>query len=189
LEALNLKDNTIIVLWGDHGFHLGDHGQWAKNTPFEQAARAPLLIVDPRQASKGTKSASPAEFTDIYPTLCELLGLPLPDFLEGRSLAAVLDDPSAKPREGAVTIHANGQYWIGYSVRSERYRYIEWVHPETKKVRGRDLFDYAKDPYETRNQADNPEYAEVLKNMIRILHSDTAGLKLLQQSIRDTDSE
>jgi arylsulfatase A-like enzyme len=184
LEALNLKDNTIVVLWGDHGFHLGDHGQWAKNTPFEQAARAPLLIADPRQSSKGTKSTSPAEFTDIYPTLCELLGLPLPDFLEGRSLAAVLDDPSAKPREGAVTIHANGQYWIGYSVRNERYRYIEWVHPVTKKVRGRDLFDYEKDPYETRNQADNPEYAEVLKNMIRILHSDTAGLKLLQQSIR-----
>ncbi|MGA0447606.1 MAG: hypothetical protein ACO3M2_12455, partial [Pseudohongiellaceae bacterium] len=114
----------------------------------------------------------------------ELLGLPLPDFLEGKSLAAVLADPSAKPREGAVTIVANIKYWIGYSVRNERYRYIEWVHPVTKKVRGRDLFDYANDPHETRNQADNPEYAEALKNMIRILHSDTAGLKLLEQSIR-----
>lgn len=183
LEALNLQDNTIIVLWGDHGFHLGDHAQWAKNTPFEQAARAPLLIADPRQSSKGTKSASPAEFTDIYPTLCELLGLPLPDFLEGRSLAAVLDDPSARPREGAVTIRADDWY-IGYSVRNERYRYIEWVSQKSKEVRGRDLFDYEKDPYETRNLADNPEYAEVLKNMIRILHSDTAGLNLLQQSIR-----
>lgn len=184
LEALNLQDDTIIVLWGDHGFHLGDHAQWAKNTPFEQAARAPLIIVDPRQSRKGARTVSPAEFTDIYPTLCELLGLPLPDFLEGKSLAAVLDDPSAKPREGAVTIVANIKYWIGYSVRNERYRYIEWVHPVTKKVRGRDLFDYANDPHETRNQADNPEYAEALENMIRILHSDTAGLKLLEQSIR-----
>jgi iduronate 2-sulfatase len=184
LEALNLQDNTIIVLWGDHGFHLGDHAQWAKNTPFEQAARAPLIIVDPRQASKGARTVSPAEFTDIYPTLCELLGLPLPDFLEGKSLAAVLDDPSAKPREGAVTIVANVKYWIGYSVRNERYRYIEWVHPVTKKVRGRDLFDYEKDPYETQNLVDNPEYAEVLQNMIQILHSDTAGLKVLQESLR-----
>ena len=184
LEALNLQDNTIIVLWGDHGFHLGDHAQWAKNTPFEQAARAPLLIADPRQASKGARTASPAEFTDIYPTLCELLGLPLPDFLEGKSLAAALDDSSAKPREGAVTIVANKKYWIGYSVRSERYRYIEWVHPVTKKVRGRDLFDYAKDPYETQNLVSKPEYAEVLESMIQILHSNTAGLKLLQESLR-----
>jgi len=184
LEALNLQDNTIIVLWGDHGFHLGDHAQWAKNTPFEQAARAPLLIVDPRQSSKGGRTASPAEFTDIYPTLCELLGLPLPDFLEGKSLAAVLDDPSAKPRQGAVTIVSNVKYWIGYSVRNERYRYIEWVHPVTKKVRGRDLFDYAKDPYETKNLVDHPEYAEVLQSMIQILHSDTAGLKVLQESLR-----
>jgi arylsulfatase A-like enzyme len=156
------------------------NGQWAKNTPFEQAARSPLLIADPRQSGKGARTASPAEFTDIYPTLCELLGLPLPDFLEGKSLAAVLDDPSAKPREGAVTIVTNNWY-VGYSVRSERYRYIEWVSRKTKEVRGRDLFDYAKDPNETRNLADNPEYAEVLQSMIGILHSDTAGLKLLQQ--------
>jgi arylsulfatase A-like enzyme len=143
-----------------------------------------LIIVDPRQSRKGARTVSPAEFTDIYPTLCELLGLPLPDFLEGKSLAAVLDDPSAKPREGAVTIVANIKYWIGYSVRNERYRYIEWVHPVTKKVRGQDLFDYAKDPYETQNLVDNSEYAEVLQGMIQILHSDTAGLKVLQESLR-----
>ena len=184
LEALNLQDDTIIVLWGDHGFHLGDHAQWAKNTPFEQAARSPLFIADPRQASKGARTASPAEFTDIYPTLCELLGLPLPDFLEGKSLAAVLDDPSAKPREGAVTIVARGKWQIGYSLRNERYRYIEWLHPVTKKLRGRDLFDYANDPYETRNLANNSEYADVLQDMIGILHRDTAGLKVLQESLR-----
>jgi iduronate 2-sulfatase len=183
LKALNLQDNTLIVLWGDHGFHLGDHGQWAKNTPFEQSARVPLIIVDPRQSRKGSATTSPAELTDVFPTLCELLGVPLPDFLEGKSLAAALEDPAAKPRAGAVTLR-EGWGTIGYSVRNERYRYIEWVSHKEKKVVGRDLFDYAKDPYETRNLADHPEYAATLKRMTEILHSDTAGLKLLQQSLQ-----
>ncbi|MDD7986429.1 sulfatase [Lentisphaera marina] len=183
LKRLKLDDNTIIILWGDHGFHLGDHGQWAKNTSFEQAARAPLIIVDPRQSSPGTKSKSPAEFTDVFPTLCDLIGLPKPDFLQGESLAPVLEDPKAKPREGAVTIR-KGWKDIGYSVRNERYRYIEWVHTETKKVIGRDLFDYQKDPDETQNQAMNPEYTKVLEDMTKILHNDSAGLKLLQESLK-----
>ena len=72
LELLGLKDNTIIVLWGDHGFHLGDHGYWGKHSTFEQSARVPLIIVDPRMDKSGQKTVSPAEFTDVFPTLCEL---------------------------------------------------------------------------------------------------------------------
>ena len=119
----------------------------------------------------------------FFPTLCDLIGLPKPDFLQGKSLAPVLNDHMAKPREGAVTLR---KLWggIGYSVRNERYRYIEWVHAKTKKVIGRDLFDYEKDPYETKNQAMNPEYTQVLEDMTKILHNDTAGLKLLQESLK-----
>ena len=90
---------------------------------------------------------------------------------------------SDKPREGAVTIR-KGWKDIGYSVRNERYRYIEWVHTETKKVIGRDLFDYQIDPHETQNQAMNPDYAQVLEDMTQVLHNDTAGLKLLQESLK-----
>lgn len=184
LESLQIADNTIVVLWSDHGFHLGDHAQWAKNTPFEQAVRSPLIIVDPRQISKGAKTTSPAELTDVFPTLCELLDLPLPDFLEGKSLAPVLSDPAIKPRDGAVTVLKHGTR-VGYSVRNDRYRYIEWVHENTKARLGRDLFDYAKDPYETKNLVEDSEYTEILKNMTAILHNDTRGLKVLEQSLKN----
>lgn len=182
LENLNIADNTIIILWSDHGFHLGDHAQWAKNTPFEEAVRTPLIIVDPRQSTKGAKTTSPAELTDVFPTICELVKLPLPDFLEGKSLAPVLNDPSIKPREGAVTVLKHGTR-VGYSVRSERYRYIEWIHEKTKKRLGRDLFDYEKDPYETKNLVKNSDYKQVLEDMTKILHEDAVGLKTLEQSL------
>jgi iduronate 2-sulfatase len=182
LEALQIEDNTIIVLWGDHGFHLGDHGQWAKNTPFEQAARVPLIIVDPRKSNQVATTTAPAELTDIYPTLCELLGVPLPNFLEGTSLVPALEDPAAKPREGAVTLRQVSDT-IGYSIRNERYRYIEWISEIDKTVVGRDLFDYLTDPYETQNLVNDPTYAATLDTMTDMLHNDTAGLLLLEESL------
>ena len=182
LEALNLQDDTIIVLWGDHGFHLGDLGQWAKNTPFEQAARVPLIIVDPTRSNQVATTTAPAELTDIYPTLCELVGVPLPDFLEGKSLLPALDDPAAKPREGAVTVHHIPDK-IGYSIRNERYRYIEWISEIDKTVVGRDLFDYETDPYEQQNLIDDPAYVATMEMMTDMLHNDTAGLLLLQESL------
>ena len=182
LETLGLQKNTIVILWGDHGFHLGDKGLWGKHTPFENASRTPLIIVDPRINNKNSKTESPAELTDIYPTLCELVGIPIPNSLEGVSLVSALKNKNVKPRKGAITLYkSKGAY--GYSIRNERYRYIEWIDLKTKKVVGKDLFDYALDPYESENLAKNKDYLDILLKMTSILHEDTRGWKVLEKSL------
>ncbi|MEX0331892.1 MAG: sulfatase [Puniceicoccaceae bacterium] len=182
LDALGEADNTIIVLWGDHGFHLGDHGLWGKHTAFEEAVRAPLIIVDPR---KGTEivTKAPVEFTDVFPTLCELAGLTTPSQLQGVSLAACLESDMAFPRKVSTAIYkSRGAY--GYSVRSPRYRYIEWIHTKTAKVVGRDLFDFEKDPFGKENLAGKKAYADVVEELSRELHASSTGWKLLQRSLK-----
>ena len=182
LDALGETDNTIIVLWGDHGFHLGDHGLWGKHTAFEEAVRAPLVIVDPRNGKKIVTSA-PVEFTDVFPTLCELAGLELPDQLQGVSLAACLETNSAFPREVSTAIYkSRGAF--GYSVRDVRYRYIEWISNKSAKVVGRDLFDFEKDPLGKQNMAGKKAYADVVDRMSAQLHASAAGWKLLQESLK-----
>ncbi len=174
LKTSGEADNTIIVLWGDHGWHLGDHGMWCKHTNYEQSTRAPLIIVDPRKMT-GQKSDSPVEFVDIYPTLCELAGLPVPEVLEGISLIPVLNDPSASVKEVAISQFprgiAKGVEAMGYSYRDKRYRYIEWVKKDYRagetggEIVAREFYDYEADPLETRNLIDDPAYAEAIERM------------------------
>lgn len=185
LEALGLKENTIVVLWGDHGFHLGDHGYWGKHSTFEQAARVPLIIVDPRMKKSGQTTVSPAEFTDVFPTLCELTGVPVLDQLQGVSLVPVMNDPEVKVRKGATTLYkSTGKKGaLGYSYRTERYRYIEWINRYSKKVVGRDLYDYEKDPFETQSLAKNPKYTTILQELAEGLYADAEGWKLLETSL------
>ena len=186
LESLGLKEDTIVVLWGDHGFHLGDHGYWGKHSTFEQASRVPLIIVDPRMGKAGQKTVSPAEFTDVFPTLCELTGVPTLEQLQGVSLVPVMKDPVVKVREGATTLYKsmgkNGA--SGYSYRTDRYRYIEWIHRYSKKVVGRDLFDYEKDPLEKQSLANEPQYSNMIKELAEGLYSDAKGWKLLSESLK-----
>ncbi len=165
LEAEGIAENTIVVLLGDHGFHLGDHNKWGKHTPLEDAARAPLIIRAPGIAQTGTVSVSQVSLIDIYPTLCELAGLdqpvhPVPEAirshyngaatlpLRGASLVPVLNDPTTEIRDGAVTCYRKSP--LGYSYRTDRYRYIEWVQ-EDGSIHARELFDYQTDPNETIN--------------------------------------
>lgn len=185
LEALGLKENTIVVLWGDHGFHLGDHGYWGKHSTFEQAARVPLIIVDPRMKKSGQTTVSPAEFTDVFPTLCELTGVPVLDQLQGVSLVPVMNDPEVKVRKGATTLYkSTGKKGaLGYSYRTERYRYIEWINRYSKKVFGRDLYDYEKDPFETQSLAKNPKYTTIMQELAEGLYADAEGWKLLETSL------
>ena len=181
LDSTGLRDNTIIVLWGDHGFHLGDHGIWGKHTTFEEAIRAPLMIIDPR-IGKTVKTESPVEFTDVYPTLCELAGLPVPDQVQGISLVDCLTDEQAAPRTVNTAIHkAGGAY--GYSVRNKRYRYIEWIDTNTAEIVGRDLFDFEKDPLGRENMAVNPEYKEVVSYLSAQLHANSTGWTLLERHL------
>ncbi len=169
LKETGLAENTIVVLLGDHGWHLGDHGPWCKHSNFEQATAAPLIISAPGM-TKGQKTKSHSEFIDIFPTVCELAGLPLPKKLEGDSLVPILKDKNAKVKDYSMSQYPRHQA-LGYSMRLGRYRLVYWMktgfysfkdftESELKDV---ELFDYEKDPDETQNQASNPEYAAVLK--------------------------
>jgi len=166
LEELEIADNTIICLWGDHGFHLGDHGMWTKHTNFEQAVLSPLLIAAPK-GFKANSSNAPVEFVDIFPTLCDLSGLDIPKHLPGKTLVPVMKDTSTSVRYAALGQYPRGKV-MGYTLRSERYRYVKWLNlnyrkGETKgKLVATQLFDYEKDPLETENLATNSEYRTIM---------------------------
>jgi arylsulfatase A-like enzyme len=170
LDVLGLTSNTIVVLWGDHGFHLGDHNEWGKHTNLEQATRVPFIISAPGYP-QGEKTMAPAGLLDIYPTLCELAGLPIPEQplsesvsggrpLAGKSLVPVLTDPSARIQTGVMNHYTkSGAY--GYAYRTERYRFTEWVDG-SGVVQARELYDYELDPMETVNLAVYPEYEALM---------------------------
>jgi uncharacterized sulfatase len=160
LDRLKLAERTIVVLWGDHGYLLGEHGQWMKQSLFEESARVPLLIAAP--GAKGNGKACPriVETVDIYPTLTDLAGVSAPADLAGVSLRPLLDDPTkAWDRPAYTQVQRNG--FPGRSVRTERWRYTEWDHGR----RGRELYDHQSDPREFKNLADDPQFAQVVREM------------------------
>jgi arylsulfatase A-like enzyme len=169
IDELQLDDNTIIVLWGDHGFHLGDHGIWTKHTNYEQANRIPLVFVAPSDACKPGSTNQPAESADVYPTLCALAGLPAPSGpqpMDGLSLAGVLKDPSVRVRDHAY--HAFPKRLLGRAIRTERYRMVQWQSWAGERQESLyELYDYQSDPGETRNLAN--ELPDVLKQHQLIL--------------------
>ncbi len=158
LERLKLADNTIIVFWSDHGFHLGEQGLWAKTSNYELDARVPLIIVAPGQKA-GQKSDALVELLDMYPTLNELCGLSQPEHLEGKSLVHLLEQPCGSHKEAAFTWHPRPAYpapgepveAMGYAMKTGRYRYVEWRDFKTGEVRETELYDHQTDPDENRN--------------------------------------
>ena len=179
MRELGLAENTVVVLWGDHGWHLGDHLMWCKHTNFEQATRAPLIITMPG-FSGGQVAQTVSEFVDVFPTLCELAGLPVPDDLDGVSLVPALEDPAVEIKPYAVSqynrSHA-GQKLEGYAIRTKRYRYVEWLNQEiretqeydTTNVVANELYDYETDPLETVSLAPLPEYQGLVTQFRQIL--------------------
>lgn len=176
LEDLELQDNTIIVLWGDHGFHLGDHNMWGKHSNFEQATRAPLIFSIPNQDAY--KTNMPTEFVDIYPTLCELAGLELPTHLSGESLVELINGNEVRGDQYAISQYMRGDK-MGYTIRDRRYRYVEWIeegphknaNADMTRIADRQFFDYEKDPLETVNHADSEEYHDVQEKLALQLHA------------------
>jgi arylsulfatase A-like enzyme len=184
LDSLGLRKNTIIVLWGDHGWHLGDHNLWCKHTNFEQATHSPLLISAPW--IKPSKTTSLTEFIDVFPTICDLAGVSIPAILDGKSLVPVMKNPKQKVKEFAVSQYprtnnkleterlgySNGQF-MGYSIRTDRYRYTMWMKDSFRSDRpfnndlvvAGELYDYEKDPNETVNVIDEKEYTSVSRDM------------------------
>jgi len=166
LDRHKLWDETIIVLWGDHGFHLGEHGGlWRKMTLFEESAGAPLIIAAPNVKGKGKSCERTVEFIDIYPTLCELCELPMPKHkLSGKSLVPLLNNPKAEWGRPAFTFVQRGKV-LGVSVRTERWRYTEWDEGRL----GVELYDHENDPNEWRNLANDPKFSDVIREMKRLL--------------------
>ncbi len=181
LDKLELSKSTIVVLWGDHGWHLGDHGIWTKHTNYEQANRIPLIIVAPGLKSGATKQL--AETVDVYPTLSELAGLPAvtgPQSIDGVSLVPVMHYPSKTVRDHAYHCFPRGER-MGRAIRTERFRMVEWKVPGADgSTADFELYDYQTDPLEKENLADSK--SEVLAQMRNILarHPEaiTAGAKL-----------
>lgn len=159
LDKLNLRDNTIIVLWGDHGWKLGEHGMWCKHTPFEVDAHVPLIFSFPRKKFAGKRITKLAEFVDIYPTLCAAAGLNLPDHLEGDNLLTIIENPEADWKDMAITQWPrdnrgnHNEVITGYSMKTESYRYVEWTKNITGEILERELYDHSKDPKENENIA------------------------------------
>jgi choline-sulfatase len=167
LKRLGVADNTIVVVSGDHGWHLGEHGLWHKRSLFEQSARVPFIIHAPGAKGKGQPSTSLVELLDIYPTLCDLAGLKAPAVLQGKSLRPVLDDPRASIHEAAFTQARRGagaKNW-GRSVRTARWRCTEWDEGRN----GIELYDHDNDPGEFTNLADDPRHAATLKRLRAML--------------------
>ena len=168
LQTLGLADNTIVVLWGDHGWKLGEHNSWCKQTNHEIDARVPLIIRDPRAAANGQKSRALVELVDVYPTLCELAELPVADHLEGRSMAPLLSDPDQTWKQAAISQfrRQDGKRpLMGYSMRTDRHRYIEWQDRRTREVVARELYDHQTDPQENTSLADFPQHQKFIAQL------------------------
>jgi iduronate 2-sulfatase len=176
LKRLGLEDNTVVVFWSDHGFHLGEHGLWCKTSNFELDARVPLIIALPHPRHPGARTDALVELLDLYPTLTDLCGLPAPNALEGVPLKPVLMDPRASVKPAAYTQHPRPAYYqeqpqaMGYSVRTDRFRYTEWRDWKTGKVVARELYDHRNDPAETRNVIADPPQEGEFERAVRLLH-------------------
>ncbi|HET8735049.1 MAG TPA: sulfatase [Pricia sp.] len=169
LNRLNLDKNTIVVLWGDHGWHLGDHGIWTKHTNYEQATRIPLIFVAPGVTKPGSSTDRIAETVDIYPTLADLAGLQVPDTpqpMDGSSLKSTLNGSSKGDMDYAYHSYIRNNY-LGEAIRDNRYRMVRWTNLEDKTDVIFELYDYQKDPQETENIAkDNPEKVSDLLDIL-----------------------
>ena len=167
LDHSRIKDNTIIVLWGDHGWSLGEKSHWRKFALWEEPTRAPLIWVAPNVAKVGTICERPVDFMTIYPTLCELSGVPTPSHLEGTSLVKLLRDPTASWDHPAITTHG----YLNHAVRMEQFRYIRYDDGS------QELYDHKKDPNEWTNLAGKSEYAKTLKKLAAYLPKINAAPK------------
>jgi iduronate 2-sulfatase len=170
LDRLGLAKNTIVILWGDHGWKLGEHDAWCKHTNCENDTNVPLLLSVPGMKNQGARSNALVEFVDIYPTLSELAGLSLPSHLEGRSFKPLLDDPNRAWKTAAFSQYPrsnDGRQLMGYAMRTQRYRFVVWVgRNDHSKVDAIELYDHQFDPQENQNIARLPANAALVEQLM-----------------------
>ena len=173
LKDQGLDKNTIVVLWGDHGWKLGEHGMWCKHTNFELDTHVPLIIKAPGQKPERTDNF--VELLDLYPTLVDLCGFKIPAQLDGKSLVTIMKNPAKQVSNAAFSIYPHSKedadkLVMGYSVGTPRYRYIEWVQIKNGKVMGTELYDHSIDPKENKNIASLPGNESVCRDLSKLLH-------------------
>ncbi|MFC1718898.1 sulfatase [Candidatus Poribacteria bacterium] len=161
LKQSGRDKNTIVVIWGDHGFHLGQHMLWQKMTLFEESCRVPLIIYAPEVTKPGGVCNRPTESIDLYPTLAELCDLDTPEDLEAISMVPLLRDPGHSWKKAAFTYHGSG-----VSIRTQRWRYNEWRSPEKAE-----LYDHESDPKEIKNLAGDPKYISTVRELSALIKS------------------
>jgi arylsulfatase A-like enzyme len=180
LDRLKLRDNTVVVLWGDHGWQLEEHGLWCKHTNYETSVRVPLIISVPGQKSSGKRTDALTELVDLYPTLAEACGLPLPAGLEGSSFLPVLNAPDRPWKRAAFSQYPRSAPGVGrvmgYSMRTDRYRLVEWSAPG-KDFREYELYDHQADPDENINRAKSSEHAAILRELRAQLQAGWMGAR------------
>ncbi len=182
LERLNLSENTIIVFWGDHGFKLGEHNDWGKHTNFELDTRVPLLVSYPDMTQKGKTTKGLVELIDIYPSLCELAGLAVPKTLQGVSFVPLLENPGRTWKDAAFSQHTREFYKrdvypqrdvMGYSVRTDQYRFTRWQTGPVgnpREVIAIELYDHQNDPDENENLAGKAAFSAIVKQLTTMLN-------------------
>jgi iduronate 2-sulfatase len=180
LDEVRLADGTVVVLWGDHGWHLGDHGMWCKHTNYEQATRIPLIFAGPGVGS-GVVKNSFVETVDIYPTLCQLANVSAPERIDGRSFRTAILDTHASARDHVTHVYPRGKR-IGQAIRTDRYRLVEWKIPsKSDDTAEYELYDYQEDPLETRNMAaERPETVAELKTLLDALPEPKPQFRLAE---------
>ncbi|MFO7692826.1 MAG: sulfatase [Vicinamibacterales bacterium] len=177
LDRLDLARNTIVVLWGDHGWKLGEHNSWAKMTNYEIDTRAPLIVRAPGRVTSGVVTNRLVEFVDIYPTVAELAGLPVPPALEGASLVPLMATPDRPWKQAVFSqflrdgtwMAPDGVPYMGYAIRTESHRYVEWRRWPGGELAAVELYDERVDPQENENLAARPEHAALLRELAAAL--------------------
>ncbi len=196
LKALGIYDNTIIILWGDHGWKLGEHNSWGKMTNYNIDLRVPMIIRYPEQRLRGVETQAITELVDMFPSLCELAGIPVPDYMQGSSFAPLLEDPSLPWKRAAFSqfhrrpkVSADAQRYMGYSINTEQYHYIEWYTWDHKAgLRGdfmrAELYDRLNDPHERTNIAEAVENQALVQQLSSQL---AAGWRETRQALTNAE--
>ena len=170
LKQLNIYEETIIIVWGDHGWKLGDHNSWGKMTNYNIDLKVPMIIRYPEQENRGQKTWALTELVDMFPSLCELAGIAVPDYMQGKSFVPLLTNPDLEWKDAAFSqfhrrprVSADGKRYMGYSINTQEYHYIEWYdwfpdQGEKGAFRTSELYDVMNDPHETINLAPDQKY-------------------------------
>jgi len=177
LKELNIYDNTIIILWGDHGWKLGEHNGWCKQSNYNIDIHVPMIICSPNQLNQGKQTFELTELIDMYPSLCELAGIKAPDYLQGTSFVPLIEKPKREWKKAVFSqfhrrpkVSPDGKRYMGYSIKTKNYHYVEWYYWNNKRNEKGDyvvneLYDNRIDPDENLNIAGNEENRELIKEL------------------------